>query len=169
MRQLPSPPRAIYIRKELAGGGFDALKEKEACVPAQMGIVVFINHFVLCTSLLTQICFICNFNTLLSFFKSLREYFKGHLVLCLYQTDFSFPTTAGLILPCHPWHSESANTQVSQPSRAKKTTEKTQREIKKHLAAGGAKPSAPFPLSTSSSMLPLSAMCRLQVIWEGTW
>lgn len=45
---------------------------------------------------------------------------------------------------------------------------KTQRE-RKNLAAGGAKPSAPFPLSTSSSPLPHLAMCHLQVVWEGTW
>lgn len=37
---------------------------------------------------------------------------------------------------------------------------------KKNLATGGAKPSAPFPLSTSSPPLPYSAMCHLQVVWE---
>lgn len=78
----------------------------------------------------------------------------------------SVPTTEGLILLCHPWHSERPN--ALSLTRSAVPTEKTQRE-RKNLAAGGAKPSAPFPLSTSSSPLPHLAMCHLQVVWEGTW
>lgn len=80
----------------------------------------------------------------------------------------SVPTTEGLILLCHPWPSERPS--ALSVTRSAVLTAKAERaggeKKKKNLATGGAKPSAPFPLSTSSPPLPYSAMCHLQVVWE---
>lgn len=59
------------------------------------------------------------------------------------------------------WHSKWPNAVSLRISAIPKGTQKGQKQI---LAAGGAKPSAPFPLSTSSALLPYFTMCLLRVI-----
>lgn len=70
-------------------------------------------------------------------------------------------TTEGLNLLCHALAQQEAKRSIAQilchPQRDQKGKEQ-------NLAMGGAKPSAPFPLSTSSALLPYSTMCPLRVI-----
>lgn len=80
-----------------------------------------------------------------------------------------------ILVPCHTMrhillrHLSTARSQMHFSLRSSVVpAENTQRK-RENLASGGAKPSAPFPLSTSSSVLPLLAMCHIRGIWEGTW
>lgn len=70
-------------------------------------------------------------------------------------------TTEGLNLLCHALAQQEAKCSITpilcHPQRDRKGK-------KQNLATGGAKPSAPFPLSTSSALLPYFTMCPLRVI-----
>lgn len=69
------------------------------------------------------------------------------------------PTTEGLILLSHLWHSKKPNAQSLNALHHHDDKNPEGEKKKKDLAAGGAKPSAPFPLS--KKLLSTPSLCHV--------